>query len=116
MAGWRARIPWWGRRRGKWIFRYSLSKFLAQARRYEQSFRQFLDERDRADPESHHLFGLAAGLSSRPVPPEAVPRFHEDLSMAIALTDAALDLALLGLFALLSFLAAHLVFLRRELS
>ena len=91
-------------------------RFLAQARRYEQTFRQFLDERDRADPESHHLFGLAAGLSSRPVPPEAVPRFHEDLSMAIALTDAALDLALLGLFALLSFLAAHLVFLRREIS
>jgi len=43
-------------------------------------------------------------------PGQAAARFSEDLSMAIALTDAALDLALL------SFLAAHLVFLRRELS
>lgn len=86
------------------------------ARRYDRTFRQFLDERDQADPASHHLFGLAAGLSTRPVTPEAVPRFREDLSAAAAMAGTGLDLALLGLFALVGFMAAHAAFLRADVA
>jgi hypothetical protein len=49
-----------------------------------------------------------------PVPPEAVPRFAEDLSVGATLAATASDLALLGLFALVAFMAAHAAFLRAE--
>ena len=89
--------------------------FIEAARRYALDFRRFTEERDQADPDSYHLFGLAPGLSERPVPVEAIPRFGEPLSAGAALADASTDLALLALFALLAFMAANIAFLRSEI-
>lgn len=91
-------------------------RFLEAARQYERTFRQFVDERDQADPASYHLFGLAPGLSAAPVPVAAVPAFHEDQSLGATLADTGIDLALLALFALAAFLAAHAAFLRGDVT
>ena len=89
-------------------------RFLASARRYEQTFRQFTDARDQADPDSYHLFGLAPGLSSDPVPVEAVPVFDEDQSIGSIVGDTVDDLSLMALFALVAFMAANAAFLRMD--
>ncbi len=91
-------------------------RFIDAARRYAQDFRRFAEERDQADPDSYHLFGLVPGLSERPVPIEAIPRFREQLSAGAVLEDASTDLALLALFALLAFMAANAAFLRSEIA
>ena len=90
--------------------------FIEAARRHALDFRRFAEERDQADPDSYHLFGLAPGLSERPVPLEAIPRFGEPLSAGSAAADASTDLALLALFALLAFMAANIAFLRSEIA
>ena len=91
-------------------------RFMEAGRQYVQAFRQFVDERDQADPESHHLFGLSEGLSQESVPVEAVPRFAEPMSARDSIADTATDLALLGLFALGTFMAANATFLRRDVA
>ena len=89
-------------------------RFLASARRYAQTFRQFTDARDQADPDSYHLFGLAPGLSSDPVPVEAIPVFHEDQSVGSIVEDTVDDLSLMALFALVVLMAANAAFLRMD--
>ena len=89
--------------------------FIEAARRHALDFRRFTEERDQADPDSYHLFGLVPGLSERPVPVEAIPRFAEPLSAGAVLAAASTDLALLALFALLAFMAANIAFLRSEI-
>ena len=89
-------------------------RFIEAARQYEWTFRQFVDERDQADADSYHLFGLLPGLSAEPVPVEVVPYFHEDQSLAATLAGTGNDLALLALFALVAFMAANAAFLRGD--
>ena len=91
-------------------------RFIEDARRHALDFRRFTEERDQADPNSHHLFGLAQGLSQLPVPFEAIPLFRERLSTGSVLADTSTDLALLALFALLAFMAANVAFLRSEIT
>ena len=91
-------------------------RFIEDARRYALDFRRFTEERDQADPDSHHLFGLVPGLSQLPVPFEAIPLFRERLSTGAVLADTSTDLALLALFALLAFMAANVAFLRSEIA
>ena len=90
-------------------------RFIDAARRYAQAFRRFTEERDQADPDSYHLFGLAHGLSKRPVPVEAIPRFRESLSPGSVLAHTSADLSLLALLALLAFMASNIAFLRSEI-
>ncbi|MEW6754478.1 MAG: ABC transporter permease subunit [Candidatus Latescibacterota bacterium] len=87
-------------------------RFIQAAHRYGEVFRAFVQSEDAADPGSHHLMGVMAGLSHRPVRPEAVPRFGEDLSARASVASAAPDLLGLALFAVAAFLAAHVAFLR----
>ena len=91
-------------------------RFIEDARRYALDFRHFTEERDHADPDSYHLFGLTPGLSELPVPAEAIPRFREGLSTGSVLADTLSDLTLLALFALLAFMAANIAFLRSEIA
>ena len=91
-------------------------RFIEDGRRYALDFRRFTEERDQADPDSHHLFGLAPGLSQLPVPFEVIPLFRERLSTGSVLADTSTDLALLALFALLAFMAANIAFLRSEIT
>lgn len=91
-------------------------RFLQAARQYEQIFRNYIQAQDAADPDSYHLMGVTAGMSHRPVPPETIPVFHEDLSAQASITDALPDLAVLALFAVAAFLGAHLAFLRSRVA
>ena len=91
-------------------------RFIEDGRRYALDFRRFTEERDQADPDSHHLFGLTQGLSQLPVPFEVIPRFRERLSTGAVLADTSTDLALLALFALLAFMGANIAFLRSEIA
>lgn len=60
--------------------------------------------------------GIAEGMSRKPVPEEAVPVFKEDLSAQATILAPLPDLALLVLFAVATFMAAHLAFLRAEVA
>ncbi|MFC1526319.1 ABC transporter permease subunit [Candidatus Latescibacterota bacterium] len=91
-------------------------RFMATAREYEKVFRQFVFERDQAEADSYHLFGMHDGMSTEPVPVEVVPVFGEDLSAGRTIGDTAPDLALLGLFALAALMGANVAFLRREIT
>ncbi|MEW6755594.1 MAG: ABC transporter permease subunit [Candidatus Latescibacterota bacterium] len=91
-------------------------RFLEEARRFERTFRQFVQTQDAADPDSYHLVGVTAGMSHRAVVPEAIPQFEEDLSARASVAATAPDLLVLCLFAVAGFLAAHLAFLRAEVT
>jgi hypothetical protein len=91
-------------------------RFLQAARQYEETFRNFIQAQDAADPDSYHLMGVTAGMSHRPVAPEVIPVFHEDLSAQTSIADALPDLAVLALFAVAAFLGAHLAFLRSRVA
>jgi hypothetical protein len=91
-------------------------RFVQVARAYRTTFRRFIQAEDAHDPDSYHLPGLMEGLSRREIPPEAVPRFSEDLSARATILSTLPDLLLLALFALIAFMAAHLAFLRARIA
>jgi len=91
-------------------------RFVQAARAYRTTFRRFIQAEDARDPDSYHLPGLLEGLSRREVPPEAVPRFSEDLSAQATILSTLSGLLLLALFALIAFMAAHLAFLRARIA
>jgi hypothetical protein len=78
------------------------------ARRHERTFRETVQARNAADPESYHLMGVVAGVSHQSVPEEAIPVFTEDLSDRATVAATAPHLLLPALHAVLAFLAAHL--------
>ena len=49
--------------------------FVRQARRYGQTFIDFVKTEDQGDPESLHIYPVREGLSQKPVDPDAVPVF-----------------------------------------
>ena len=89
-------------------------RFIEDARRYAAEFRDLARQRDAGDPDSFHLIGIAEGMSRKAIPPEAIPIFKEDLSARATVAATATEFLLLGLFALVALLAAHLAFLRGE--
>ena len=86
--------------------------FIDQARSYAQRFERTLLALDRADSRSLHIPFVKYGLSTQKVELEQVPVFAEDLSAASLASSAVVDLALLGFFAVFTYLAAYLVWLR----
>ena len=54
--------------------------FVKQARRYRQTFIDFVKTEDQSDPESLHIYPVKEGLSQKPVDPDAVPVFSEQIS------------------------------------
>ncbi len=89
----------------------SYMNFVKQARRYRQTFIDFVKTADRNDPESLHIYPVKEGLSQKPVAPDAVPRFEERSSHENVLLPS----ALLILFNLLFFILAQISFLKSEL-
>ena len=84
--------------------------FVKQARRYRQTFIDFVKTEDRSDPESLHIYPVREGLSQRPVDPNAVPVFSEQISYRSVLSQV----GLLVLFNLLFFIIAQVSFLMSE--
>ena len=89
-------------------------QFLENVKSYAQQFRTFIVDTDRADPESLHIFGVRAGMSQKPVSPEAVPAFEDTLSLSKDFNTAATELLLLILFVVVFLSGAYLAFVRVE--
>jgi len=90
--------------------------FIHQARQYRAQFVEFIQRQDLADPDSPHLYYVREGLSSRLLDPRTVPRFADRFALADGLRTATWDLLLLGLLALVLFMAAWFSFLRCDLA
>ncbi len=84
--------------------------FVKQARRYRQTFIDFVKAEDQSDPESLHIYPVREGLSQKPVDPDAVPVFSEHISYRGVLPQV----GLLVLFNLLFFIMAQVSFLMSE--
>ena len=85
--------------------------FVKQARRYRQTFIDFVKTEDQSDPESLHIYPVKEGLSQKPVDPDAVPVFSEQISYRSVLSQV----GLLVLFNLLFFIMAQVSFLMSEI-
>lgn len=90
--------------------------FIDQARNYAQHFEETLLAIDRADWRSLHVPFVEHGLSTQKVALEQIPVFAEDLSAASLAGSAVVDLVLLGFFAVFTYLAAYLVWLRSSIA
>lgn len=84
--------------------------FVKQARRYRETFIDFIKTEDQSDPESLHIYPVKEGLSQKPVSPDAVPVFTEQISYRSVLSQV----GLLVLFNLLFFIIAQVSFLMSE--
>lgn len=89
--------------------------FIDQARSYAQRFEESLLALDRTDSRSLHIPFVKTGLSTQKVDLEQIPVFAENLSAASLASSAIVDLALLGFFAVFTYLAAYLVWLRSSI-
>ncbi|MYA70209.1 ABC transporter permease subunit [Candidatus Poribacteria bacterium] len=89
-------------------------QFLENVQSYARQFRAFIVDTDREDPDSLHFLGVPAGMSGKPVSPEAVPKFEDTLSFSKDLNAAAVDLLLLMLFVIVLLSGAYLAFVRVE--
>ena len=88
----------------------SYMNFVKQARRYRQTFIDFIKTEDQSDPESLHIYPVKEGLSQKPVDSDAVPVFEEQTSYRSVLSQV----GLLVLFNLLFFIMAQVSFLMSE--
>ena len=88
----------------------SYMNFVKQARRYRQTFIDFIKTEDQSDPESLHIYPVKEGLSQKPVNPGTVPVFREQISYRSVLSQV----GLLVLFNLLFFILAQVSFLLSE--
>ena len=89
-------------------------QFLEYANLHIRQFRNFIVEMDRADPESLHFIGISKGMSKKPVSPEAIPMFEDQLTFQDTLNPALVDMLLLILLLSVSLSGAFLAFLRSE--
>lgn len=89
-------------------------QFLENVQTYAREFRAFIDDTDRADPDSLHILGVRTGMSQKPVSPEAVPKFEDTLNLSKDFNTAATELLLLVLFVVVLLSGAYLAFVRVE--
>ena len=89
----------------------SYMNFVKQARRYRQTFIDFIKTEDQGDPESLHIYPVKEGLSQKSMDPDAVPVFEEQIYYRSVLPQV----GLLVLFNLLFFIIAQISFLKSDL-
>ena len=90
-------------------------QFLENVKSYARQYREFIADTDQADPESLHIFGVRAGMSQKPVSPEAIPKFEDTLSLSKDFNIAAIELLLLALFVVVLLSGAYLAFVQVEI-
>jgi ABC-type transport system involved in multi-copper enzyme maturation permease subunit len=89
--------------------------FVAQARAFRPVLADAVRALDGADPESPHILFFSGYVSTRPVPPDAIPRFSfHERSVRQGLADASPALALFGFETLALAAAAFLSFSRYD--
>ncbi len=86
--------------------------FIEQVRNYRQVFIDFMRTADRADPGSYHIYPVKEGISQKTVDFESVPKFKENLSLGYSINRALVDIAFLGIGAVVAFMLAYLSFIR----
>lgn len=105
------------------IYRYALEsmsdtgfqrhhKFIASVRAYRDRFWEYIKSEDQKDRSSLHVYFVREGISDKQASFDNAPRFTESLTLAGALQDALLDIAILTLFAVLFFMAAYISFIK----
>lgn len=90
--------------------------FIDQARSYAQRFEEALLTLDQTDLYSLHIPLVTKGLSTKKVTLYQVPMFKEDLSVFSLAGPVMVDLVTLCFFAMLTYLAAYLVWLRSSIA
>ena len=70
-------------------------QFLEHCHLHIRQFRDFIVEVDKADPESLHFIGIPKGMSEKPISPEAIPIFEDQLTFQDTLNPALVDMLLL---------------------
>jgi ABC-type transport system involved in multi-copper enzyme maturation permease subunit len=89
-------------------------KFIANVRKYRDTFWDYIKSEDRKDPDSLHVYFVREGVSDKPANFDNAPRFVENLILAGALGDALLDIAILLFFVVFFFMAAYISFIRAD--
>ena len=77
-------------------------------------FWEYIKEEDQKDPNSLHVYFIREGVSDKSANFDNAPRFTEYLTLALALHDALLDLAILVLFAVFFFMVSYISFIRAD--
>jgi hypothetical protein len=93
--------------------------FYAQINRYRNQLYQFVEFKDKADPQSVHLIPLAyhmnVGISNKPVDFFIVPRFEEKIpSIKDGLHQIIIDLGILVVLSLMTFYVGYLIFVKYD--
>ena len=91
-------------------------QFLDGVRRYAAQYREFLISADQADPDSPHLYFVRQGMSEKPVPYSAIPKFEDRIVLRESINAAIMDTLLLVLFLVVLFSGALLAFVRVDVT
>ena len=91
-------------------------QFLDGVRRYAAQYREFVVSTDQADPDSPHLNFVRQGMSEKPVPYSAIPKFDDRIEFRESINAAMMDISLLVLFAVVLFVGAVLAFVRVDIT
>ena len=91
-------------------------QFLDGVRRYAAQYREFLISADQADPDSPHLNFVRQGMSEKPVPYSAIPKFDDRIEFRESINAAMMDISLMVLFAVVLFVGAVLAFVRVDIT
>lgn len=98
---------------------HRFQNFYAQIKRYKDQLYQFVESRDKADPQSIHLIPLAyqmnVGVSNKPVDYFLVPTFEEKIpSIKDGVHQIAMDIGILVFLNLITFYVGYLLFIRYD--
>ena len=79
-------------------------------------YREFLISADQADRDSPHLYFVRQGMSEKPVPYSAIPKFEDRIVLRESINAAMTDISLLVLFLVVLFAGALLAFVRVDVT
>ena len=99
---------------GTGLFRHL--QFLDGVRRYASQYREFVISADQADPDSPHLYFVRQGMSEKPVPYSAIPKFEDRIEFRESINAAMTDILLLVSFLVVLFAGAVLAFVRVDVT
>ena len=91
-------------------------QFLDGVRRYAAQYREFVISADQADPDSPHLYFVRQGMSEKPVPYSAIPKFEDRIELRESISAAMTDILLLILFSVVLFAGSVLAFVRVDIT
>lgn len=91
-------------------------QFIHGVRRYAAQYREFLVTADQADPDSPHLYFVRQGMSEKPVPYSAIPKFEDRIVFRESIDAATTDILLLVSFLVVLFIGAVLAFVRVDVT